>query len=230
LPRFHHSWSLAVEEHFYLVFPVVVYALCRWKLQRFIMPTILIGGAALFVVRLWIVESGGELQTKLSHWRTEALIVGVSLAWLDQTRALRDWVVGRRHVIAVIAAVSVAIAAYVDTVHEDYFQLPLALAFGLLVVLAIGNYSVLERLGHVRAVTWISRISYSLYLVHPMVLLEVSKRDLPARFGPVVGWSLTIVISLGISLVAAEALYRLVERPGLWVRERLRRRGAAHSG
>ena len=223
LPRFHHSWSLAVEEHFYLVLPLLLLVLAKVRLRKYAMQVILGIGIALVIIRTIYVESGGDIQIKLTHWRTDALVVGVLLAKLDQTAWFRPWLVERRRGLAVLALGALVLAGWIDLRHNPYFELPVALAFGMLVMLGIANLPAFEVPGKTRVVAWIARISYSVYLVQPLVLIEVAKRNLPERFGAA-GTALAIAASIGLTLLASQLLYTFVERPGLAIRDKLRAR------
>lgn len=226
LPRFHHSWSLCVEEHFYLALPLLLLLLAKLRRQSLAMPVILVIGLALVVVRTVYVETGGDIQIKLTHWRTDALVVGVLLAKLDQRAWFRPWLAERRRGLAIATVLALAAAAYIDIRHNTYFELPVALAFGMLLTLGIANLVILEIPGKTRVVAWIARISYSVYLVQPLVLMEVAKRNLPERFGTA-GWLAMIAASTALTLIASQLLYMFVEKPGLALRERLRARRKA---
>jgi peptidoglycan/LPS O-acetylase OafA/YrhL len=182
----------------------------------------------LLVARTIIVYADLPRQPKITHWRTDALIVGLVLAKLDQSPDFRARLVAHRGTLATTAVLALVFAGWVDLAHNDYFQLPVAIAFGLLVALAIANVPALEVPGRTGVVSWIARISYSMYLVHPLILDQLIRRDLPARFGPLLGWSLVGAIGLAATLAASQLLYLLVERPGLalrdWLRTRARRR------
>lgn len=229
LPKFHHSWSLCVEEHFYLVLPLILALLGKLYRQSWVMPVVLAIGIGLLIARTILIEQGADVQIKLTHWRTDALILGVLLAKLNRTPRFREMLVRRRHALALVTVGVLLLAGWVELSFNRHFQLPVALACGCLVMLGIAKYPALEIPGRTRAVAWIARISYSFYLVHPLVLMEVEKRHLPERFGSFVGWPLAIGVSLVLTLAASQLLYTFVERPGLAIRERLRARARASS-
>jgi peptidoglycan/LPS O-acetylase OafA/YrhL len=87
---FSHAWSLCVEEHFYLVFPMLV-AVCAWKPKLF-RPVIVIGtvmiGVVLLRYYLWLQDASFYPAVyRKSHTHLDGLTVGVSLALI---RAYRE--------------------------------------------------------------------------------------------------------------------------------------------
>jgi peptidoglycan/LPS O-acetylase OafA/YrhL len=105
---FSHAWSLCIEEHFYLAFPILAIALCRrpaaWKLVT-ICITLVLGGIAL---RAWIwvhdmpVAPGSGLRWYVENiyyptWnRLDGLLCGVLLAvW--KTQRPQSWAHARRY-------------------------------------------------------------------------------------------------------------------------------------
>jgi peptidoglycan/LPS O-acetylase OafA/YrhL len=78
LPGFNHFWSLAVEEHFYLVWPLVIYLCTRRQAMAVCVAAIIVAA----VLRMWLLWLGGwtvALET-LTLCRMDALAVGGLLA------------------------------------------------------------------------------------------------------------------------------------------------------
>jgi peptidoglycan/LPS O-acetylase OafA/YrhL len=224
LTRFHHSWSLAVEEHFYLVLPLVMLGAAKLGKKNWVMPLALAIGGGLLITRTVLMASGHDLQLKLTHWRTDALIVGVLLAWLAQRPTFQPALVRRRHLIAAVTVLLLGVGGWIDLAHPGYFELPIALACGGLVMLGIAHHAWLEVPGKTRVVAWIARISYSFYLVQPLLMTEILRRNLPHRLGSAAGWPLAVALCLALTLAASQLLYTCVERPGLALRQRMRAR------
>ncbi len=223
LPRFNHSWSLAVEEHFYLALPILLLFAKKLQLRRTVMPLVIGVGLALFAWRTVLLCRGEPLQIKLSTWRTDGLLVGVVLAWLARAPRILGAMSRGRHVIALMAVLVLAAAGWMQF-HDSQFDVSVfALGCGLLVILGIVHYEPLERLGRVSAVAWIARISYSFYLLHPLVIVQLRRAPVFEQMTGLPGWLLFAAVSAAMSLAAAQLCYMFVERPGLALRDRLRK-------
>ncbi len=78
-PILGHFWSLAVEEQFYLIWPVIVWLLP----ERFLFRTCLIGACGSFILRYWVVGHFGP-HIWLMYWMptrgAQALLMGAMLA------------------------------------------------------------------------------------------------------------------------------------------------------
>jgi peptidoglycan/LPS O-acetylase OafA/YrhL len=232
-----HVWSLCVEEHFYLLFPLVVWMLARrartavvvavalglcgggivlraWLWQHEVAPLLAVGNAAAAVLRF--VES----IYNPTYARLDGLLAGVMLAAL---RAFRPswWARVLRHA-RLMLIMGLAILACCTRI--DGFS-P-AGAVVLFPLVALGCACLLA--GALSQRTWIGRrplpgtrlvavLAFSLYLTHKEVYgwLDAWLPGLGER-APVSAFALYIQASLAVATV----LYLCVERPGLQLRER----------
>lgn len=224
------SWSLAVEEHFYLVLPVLLYVLIT-KRQLRLLPYVCIGTmAAVCALRLWLRLLVGyswyEIYTP-SHLRIDALAFGVLIGYLHHFNgAAFSRFAGRIRLLLPVAAIA-PIALVVSFPPETSPILgPLELTascllYGLLVVAAadLGNLRfswVMEPLRRLGV------FSYTVYLTQSII------NRIPGISGKVFGILNTLsgphlqqVAFFAISIAAGVALSFAVERPFLRMRDRL---------
>lgn len=226
-----HTWSLAVEEHFYLLLALLFWrpAAPRWLAEnprRFAMALLAaclavgaarVGAALFFRADLKLIRFG-------THARLDALLAGAALAYAFELRreALRRFVAARGGVLA--AAGACALAAGVLVPEKSPFWL-LGLSFlpwGFAAFLALGlgaGLSVrLRASAPVRLLAGIGRHSYGIYLWHVPICYflgaELARRaPLPPGAGP----ALYFALSLGGGALLSEA----VESPFLALRDRL---------
>src|SRR5881397_4340025 len=92
---FSHAWSLAVEDQFYLLLPLILILVSRWPRPRFIIPCVIVlGGIALraFLARQNLAETGVSFrgfQTWIyypTRTRLDPLVFGVVLAAIEKFR------------------------------------------------------------------------------------------------------------------------------------------------
>ena len=197
-----HFWSLAVEEQFYVVWPVLI-VLATFVAGR---RRLTVGLAALAVTGLSLAiaaaQSAAEPTTAYfsSFTRGWELGLGALLACLPAVRASRPVV----SLVSWAGAALVALSFFV--VHQDRIPLPGALVpcVGAALIIAAGdrNSPLLSNWLAVR----IGDISYSAYLVHfpVIVLLAAAMSDHGASF-----YTAAVLLIVGLSC----ALYGLVERP-----------------
>jgi peptidoglycan/LPS O-acetylase OafA/YrhL len=229
-----HAWSLCVEEHFYLLFPLAAWLLARrLNARRAIMLAVaLVAGGMLLRGWLWHTrvepllasDAGAAMHAFISmiynptYARLDGLLMGVSLA---ACRAFRPawWNALLRHGRILLAAGIVVLAACtqiaLDRAAGTILMFPLV-ALGCTLLLA----------GAISPATWIGRhpvpgarplamLAFSLYLTHKQVyawldgLLPALGQDMPLA---------ALAVYLAASLAAAALLYFAVERPGLRLR------------
>ncbi|MCI2263845.1 acyltransferase family protein [Xanthomonas indica] len=234
---FSHAWSLCVEEHFYLVFPL----LAAWMLRQPSAPrfaalcvAVVLGGIALRSA-IWLHDSaldriGAGLQRNwfiedlyYPTWnRLDGLLAGVALAVLKTFRP-QHWQRLQRHASAVALA-GIAVCALAMWLFRDRTGLlgnavgwpVLSLGLALLVGAGASTQGWLGR-GRVPGAGWLAAVSYSLYLSHKAAfhLTQVwFGAQLDGR-GP-----LAFAVYAGMALLFAAVLHYVVERPFLRLRER----------
>ena len=247
---FSSAWSLCVEEHFYLVFPVAVITISPWanarRLIAIFLGVVLFGliwrGLAWWQSSALAIDGSGvwemnsrrymELVYYPTYARLDGLLSGVALAILSIYQTVL-WERMQRHPnrLALLAAATVGFAGWI---FRDIFTLAACVAgfpilsFGLalLVVSATSPRGVLATI-RVPGASWVAAISYSLYLSHK-AMLKLASRYLPAFLSQ--HGILTFTCCLAVALVAAAFLYYVVERPFLLLRDRTARRTMAMAG
>ena len=229
---FSHAWSLCVEEHFYLVFPLLAWWLTRrpstLKFVGVCTAVIVLGialrtavwlhDAAIDPPRNWFLED----IYYLTWMRLDGLLMGIMLATL---RVYRPQVWARwqtRSNVALLGGVVVSCLAL--WLFRDRTGLLanalgwplLSFGFGLLVFAGADRRSLIGR-WRVPGVGWLAAISYSLYLSHKIAFHVVATTlDAPLQGHPM----LAFTTYAAAALLLGASLHYLVERPFLRLRER----------
>lgn len=224
-------WSLAIEEQYYLFWPLILIALTRVR-WRWGVPAFLVGATAFsFVLRALTIEghlaaTGGGIEW-MTHTNIFGLAVGSLLAWGRFDRLQRGaparggGVFGATVAWVVVAAlvvhrtVPVMDAGWAPRLpHADYYE-PLVLSVA---VAAIIDYVAGGGGSRWSPLCWwpmvyVGRVSYGIYLLHPLVLAVVV-HVLGGK-----GW-----VEMGVFLLAsvgvAAASYELFEKRILRLKRR----------
>lgn len=170
-----HTWSLAIEEQFYLIWPPLLLLCLRrtWSLRRLlVLAATLACASAILRVLLWNTHRGGNIYFR-SDTRADGLLLGCALAAaysMSQGRKLLRRYLGRWEV-GVAAAAALLIFA-VKFTPGDRFVYNAGLA-GVNVCSAVlvahvvcSERSLLTKLLSIRPVVWIGARSYGMYLFH----------------------------------------------------------------
>ena len=200
---FIHYWSLAVEEQFYLFWPLIILALAKLKSSR--------------------KFSQGFARISLLSFLLGAWLTGVLPIWAFYSLPTRAWELGIGALLASISAARLQNkgVAYFGvlalTISVIWFsdQTPFPGLYALLPVLgtaallaSIGEWPrFLSRLATTKIATWLGKISYPLYLWHwPILVLPIARfaRDLTA---------IERLVALGVALLLADLTNRFIEEP-----------------
>jgi peptidoglycan/LPS O-acetylase OafA/YrhL len=212
-----HTWSLAIEEQFYLIWPIVVAALLAWRREpRRVLIAALVGIVASFATMLALYSPGADPQRVYlgTDTRASSILIGAALAALV---AMRGWSErrGSRALLEGLGVAGVGFLAWAwlrlsGTTPAVYQGLLLAcsLAAGLVIAAAAHpQRGVVARVLSFRPLCALGVISYGVYLWHWPVYLVADS----TRVG-LSGWPLTAV-RVAITLAFAVASYVLVEAP-----------------
>lgn len=224
-----HLWFCAVTMQFYLVWPVILMALCSKTRSRNTAIGITIAFALVSTAAM-VLMFNPTADTSRVYYGTDAraaeLLCG-ALAAIAAPR-LREMLSGDIHTpgankgISKVNAISIAwlVAVIAGTLmltgesawlYRGGFLL-LALVTGLLIICVQNTECIVRRLLSVKPLVWLGQRSFSVYLVHYPLLLLMNPATRTTR---IAWWEQAL--QLVVILTVAEVFYRLVERP--WSRK-----------
>jgi len=222
-----HTWSLAVEEQFYLLFPLLL-VLCRRFTKRKLAITFGLLAIASFVLSMWCLENYPTAAFFILPTRAWELLLGALLVLVPVGVHSGNQKTTRypfsNELISALAAVALVITFFwydPSTPFPGPTALLPCLATALLIYFnirqpnhataatrelgvdrtAIGNLLSLQPL------TYIGRISYSLYLWHWPIIVFMKYENGLRLSSPLTG------IAIGASFLAAAVSYHWIETP-----------------
>jgi peptidoglycan/LPS O-acetylase OafA/YrhL len=204
-----HTWTLSVEEQFYLLLPVFLILVWRFFGRRFALAIVAVSVLS-FVVSLWGVSNRGTAAFYLLPTRAWEFGIGGLAAVSGLGAKGRFALPGTlpRTLLAVAGAVLV-VWGFVMLDGDSPFPGANALwpAVGAMLLIAFSEGTVVGRLLSLRPMTAIGKISYSVYLWHwPLVVFW--RIEAP----PMADWiRYAVLISLSLALGALS--YYFVEQP-----------------
>lgn len=199
-----HTWSLSVEEQFYIVFPLIMILL--WKnTRRAIVHLLLLAAAGSLVLAFRHLATDISGTFYFLQYKAWELLTGAALARIEQDH-------GRRlpsPLGAILPAAGLAIVVYAFV----FLGTRSAIGAGTIVtvigtaLVIFGNHGPAHRLLASKPFVWIGLISYSLYLWH-QPLFALSR----AYFVDAPG-NLTLLLLIMASIALAGVSWRFVEQP-----------------
>ena len=232
LPYVSHFWSLAVEEHFYLVWPWVVLALSRTALIR----VSILGAAFALGLRVALSFAGaGEVAVVvLTPCRLDALFIGALLALAVRSVGIERVARGAGRWLLPLAALVLLVSSWNAATHGLLHSVALpvrgtlvALFFGALLAVSLvaPRTSWVGRVSHAGVMRFFGRYSYGLYVFHGVIAYAILERGplpaLAARLGShLAAMIVQATLGAGISVVLAVASYELYEKQLLRLKDR----------
>lgn len=213
LTFFSVSWSLCVEEQFYLVIaPLVVFLAKLSRNYRTATLLLLLLTPTIFRV-LGLYDSLEE-----THVRWDCCIMGIILAHTKYSyKELWSALIDKAGTLAIISLI-VYLYFYISRWNPaisvgDPSKLILAFIFGLWVIWANSINREFNFLGS-NLIMYISTRSYAIYLLHPEALAVARRlfQDTP--------FIIYATLSFAIACAASEVLYRAIELPGMKLRSK----------
>ncbi len=215
-PFFTVSWSLCVEEHFYLIIaPAVLITRGETKRSLIIISLFLLVPAALRI--FGILDSLHQTQVRVDQCASGVMLACIHLNLPRLWRAINK---------SLPLITCIAVICGVFCVLQRLRLVPgspplIAFTFMSLVLIAFSEHSEWWRSGiRIPGAYYIATRSYAIYLVHVEAIAAAK------HLGVTNFWARGIVIWL-ISLLLAEVLYRCIERPFMRLRDKKRRESAS---
>jgi peptidoglycan/LPS O-acetylase OafA/YrhL len=221
-----HTWSLAIEEQFYLLWPPVVALFVALGIRRQWLMLVALAGIAEAAVMRVVLWHGDESWRRLYNGldtRIDGLLIGALAALVLASLPSLD-VLRRRAFRVVVAAAALALGAALPYGRSS----AQAMVFGIgplvslcAALVLVGTFAADSRIASALEfgpLVWIGRISYGLYLWHYPVIAGVFENHRLARLGVDPAW--WIPIQIAASLAVATASFYLLERPILRLKQR----------
>jgi peptidoglycan/LPS O-acetylase OafA/YrhL len=211
LPLVNHFWSLSVEEHFYLLWPLIVASFGRRSLMR-----ICLAGCGLsFILRCWLAHlSSGKVDVfVLTPCRLDGIFLG---AWLALALAdpgderLVQWWAGRAFAISLVAVTATLI--WLPLLEYKVFTFSVLFASGLALMFKRDWLSRWLDRPLLRA---LGRYSYGIYMYHMVMLYCITALLHTSKLlAHIPGWLTKSILSLliiAITGLIAFLSYRFFE-------------------
>ncbi|MEI7675403.1 MAG: acyltransferase [Bacteroidales bacterium] len=197
-----HYWSLAVEEHFYLIWPLVVYFVPPKNLNKVILSLFVV----VFVIKYSMLENG-LIISKFTFARIDQLLFGAILSTIEVRDLFKA--VKTKKWMFLLLVISLILNVFLFIYANNYPFMTELLKYttlGLLFFALLGWVITLgeEHLVNVflsgKVLQYLGRISYGIYIWHILVLYLLNKYFLTKIL--VVDFGLTILVSILIAHIS----------------------------
>ncbi len=235
---FTESWSLPVEEFAYILGPLLLYLLFFLKLP--VSRNLLFLGITLSIILFFLgTKIAYHLQhdsTTMEYWnihlkavviyRIDAIYYGVLAAYISK-EAPRFWKNQKRRLFKIsllsFCLLQYAIGAFGLTFENtpmfiNVFYLPVT---SIIIALSLPFLSQWQKAPNwlIKPITFISLISYAMYLLHYSIVLQLMRYWIPIKQDSIL---YTLIFSVGyavITIVLSYGLYRIYEKPMMDIRD-----------
>jgi peptidoglycan/LPS O-acetylase OafA/YrhL len=214
---FAHSWSLGIEEKYYLIWPVLAFVLWKWQ------PVIRLRGTLILLVLFGATQSIGRLSPAIAEWRPEIVIypysnilwgclVAVLLEderWFNRLKLLGT-PLGMVLCVAAFAATQLAYHPF-SGVFQEVVILHAAATTALLASFLTGGGPLVWLL-QLRPAVFVGRISYGMYLFHGLGI-SAGEKLVGKGTGRLELIVLAFILSTAATIAIATILSVTIERP-----------------
>ena len=223
-------WSLAVEEHYYLLYPPLAMILLHQARTGLSVTVLALLCLLILGWRCWLALNGASEAYLMmaTDTRADSILTGCLMAfWRNPAIEAPTAIHLRRDITIAIACGLILILTL--TYRNDLFRVTArytlqSLAIAPLIVLAIIHAERAPcRWLNSKPLAYLGSISYTIYLSHQLILFFVM------RHWPQLGAMATLAIAALLTLAVAETMRRWVEKPCARWRKQLHQRSHRHT-
>jgi peptidoglycan/LPS O-acetylase OafA/YrhL len=208
-----HTWSLGVEEQFYILFPIFLAIIWRlgWS-WRFIATAVV--AVTSLAISIWGAENAPTASFYLLPPRAWELLIGAMVGLLHMRPRFQEGPAVPTWVATAVSCLGLCLmlASFVwfdsETAIPGYAALAPCVGVALLLHFARSQKNFVTRLLSLRPCTFVGKISYSLYLWHWPLIVLVLRYDFVSQSGLGIK-CLVLAAAFALSVVT----WRLVEQP-----------------
>lgn len=214
--RYTLFWSLAVEEHFYLIWPVLIYFFLRHPRKKITGLLLLLFLPLAFRIYHSFTSNNPILNRFATHTRFDQLMIGCILAFILDKLPKLNW---KSEIFLSVSVVTLLTLAFYklqliqgpSIIAQLYYSFT-ALAAALLIVIALkGKDRGLRALLKIPILADLGILSYGVYLVHTIYIILLLKINISLKLN--MGGNLAVIITLIASFLTAYLLYVFVDLP-----------------
>lgn len=166
-----HTWSLGVEEQFYVVLPIFLIAISRTKFRQFTGHILVAALIAAFLISAWQVKVDQKSAFYLMHYRAWELGLGAMLAYIPSWRERApSWCVKSGPLVGLALVAFSLFSVHPADSFPGVGALPAVVGSALILAFS-GRENFANKFLSMKPLVWVGKISYSLYLWHwPLIV------------------------------------------------------------
>ncbi len=224
------TWSLAIEEQFYLTIPLVIRKLRPERLP-WVLLGVIVGAPLLRAVIYFNLSNGPFTCFALMPCRADALCLGVLSAYLVRKPGFWNLLCRRRDLLYAAAGIFSASLLFMIWRQYDQFSALMvtfgwtwvAMFYACWILVAVSRkQGIVQRSLCNPVLTWLGTLAYCTYLIH-IPLSDAGRRILSLKFGATPAtWLVGGLLGVAATLLIASFSWKYFEKP-------LLRRGHSYS-
>jgi peptidoglycan/LPS O-acetylase OafA/YrhL len=221
-----HTWSLSIEEQFYILWPMLLIALLRFtRSRKHVVFVITLLGFSSWLMRMYFAVSGSAVSRLYNglDTRADGLLIGCLLGVLLSSNLINEyyWRLLEKALKFLAPLCAIGLVSFCiftpsyQNKHMYYWGFFVVAILTAIIILDIfvSSKSIIKQILSIKLLVWIGSISYGLYLWHYPIGIAMR----------LWGFRGIEILTIGscLTFLVASASYYLLERPFLKLKNRL---------
>ncbi len=205
---FLHTWSLSVEEQYYILFPIIVLIIFKY-IKQYLVHILIIGFIISLLLAEWTSKNNSSISFYFLYTRMWELLAGSLLAYFESKFGHRSVSKTLNLILPFVGLVLIGYSFlfFYDGIHHPSFYTLLPIIGVCLIIWFSSENELITKILSTKLFVSVGLISYSLYLWHYPIFSFVKINGIVS--GSIIGKIILIPIILILSVFS----YYLIERP-----------------
>ncbi|GAB0155746.1 hypothetical protein CHRYSEOSP005_10080 [Chryseobacterium sp. Alg-005] len=200
-------WSLCIEEHFYIIWGLILYGISLKNIPKLILISIIIPFIAKIIYGIYHIPPL-DIFTNLDYFAFGAIPAYIFIFRKDIIKRVNEIPAGYKYLFSGVVLIIIVVLSNTSIITDlKYVSLILGVLFSTLILFTLGEKNVFK-ISDKSVFAWLGKYTYGLYLIHLICIIFLTRIGSQYHLN----WVVTVILSFLMTVLLSFLSYHLFEK------------------